>query len=293
MNSIMKNRYKFLTGLILLFALSCEQIDETFDIEGTAGNPYVRFITTADTITRQEGQNYAAIINLSHALGEDVRVDFEIESLTNSLGNQAENPEDYTVDAEEFSGTSGHIIINYNFDVELTDRDTIFFDFPTDGVTDGDKIILVKIVGATALSSGRTIDFGAPGQKAVLPIKIQDVDCASDLDGTYDSGNSCFDTDSSVPTWAKVDGTIGTYNVSDFTGGWYAFAGAPQIAAVVVDACGNLSIADFEAAGGVLSFVNMSGSVLDNGSMVLTWTEANGFGNGGTPVTCTTTWTPQ
>ncbi len=266
-----------------VFAVSCEEVDETFDIEGTAGNPYVRILPNADTVVVNEGGTYALILTVSHSVRENVSVNYDL-----TLMNGAELGEDIVL--ANNSGNSGVLVIPHLSETTVTDRDTLFFRFPTDGVPDGDKRVRFEITGAST-ASDQAIDFGAPGQKKFIYFKIIDVDCPSDLDGTYNSGNNCFAGDASIPTWVKVPDTNADYQVSDFTGGYYAFAGVPQIPALITEACGSVAAEDF--AFSVLRFTNMSGVVNQNGSITLKWTESTGFGNGGTPVTCTTTWQPQ
>lgn len=268
-----------------LVLVNCEEVDDDFDIGATSLPGYVEF-NQEDTVSISEGGNLEVEIELPVAKGENVNVTYQI------ISEGAVYGVDYTVDTTGVNsdGSGGTATIVFVDSTENADTFVLPIVAPEDGVTDGDKYITFKITSATT-ASGEVLTFGQPGQDGEFTVKLVDINCPSALDGTYDAGNSCFASDSSTPVWTET-ATNGVYDVTDFTGGYYAYAGAPEIGAVVKDGCGNLSIDDFVAFG-VLEFVNMSGKVNSDGSMTIIWTEASGYGNSGNPVTCTTTFTPQ
>lgn len=294
----MKN-YIILIVILSFLIASCDEDDERLDFLDSSEYRVDEFYAweSGDTVKVTEGSS--GIISLSSiwTLSTDpTYVEIEI-----SGDAASEIGDDISVSnvTEIGDGPEGNIDSVY-FDngviyARIDNADTLSstpldlqISVAEDGVTDGDKYLTFTL--KSVMRDGVSLGVGDNnGERVSMEVVIVDVDCPSELAGAYTAGNSCYDTDSSTPDLVETTSN-GIYNISDFTGGFYAFAGAPEIAAVMKDACGNLSIDDFVAYG-VLEFENMTGVDNGEGTLSITWTEASGYGNGGTPVTCTTTLT--
>ncbi len=276
-------RLLLILPILFTVIVSCENynFEEEFKLTGNEIPPFVYFVGSEESRSTSEGSIITFEVIPSYGVSEDITVTY---SLTGTI-----------IDNEEFevvTGMDNQTIIEYDTTEAALDRGNIELFFPTDNETDGDKTFMIEIISATT-ESGMELEVGkGPGSLlTAIEVTVQDVDCESDLSGNYNAGNSCFETDSSSPVLEETDQN-GVYNITDFTGGFYAFADAPAIPAVMFDKCGNLSIDDFTAFG-VLEFTDMSGIVNEDGSLTLTWTESTGFGNNDNPVTCTTTFIPE
>lgn len=278
----MKNiiRYYLVLFLSIITLNSCNEFTEDFTIEGNEIDPFVYIFGTQAVRNSAEGASITIQVIPSYAIPEDITV-------TYSLSGEIKDGGEFEV----VNGTEGTVTIIFDEDNNALDRGNIEFFFPTDGEPDGDKSLFVELTSAVT-ASGRELGIGKGAGNLLTRVEIIvfDIDCPSDLAGNYTAGNSCYDSDASAPVLTATESN-GVYLISDFTGGFYAFASAPNIPATIIDQCGNLSIEDFVFSG-VLEFTNMSGKVNEDGSLTLTWTEATGFGEGGNPVTCTTTIIP-
>lgn len=252
--------------------------DELVVVEGNTG------VIRIENIWATSNDPVTVVIELSGPAASEVGTEVTITNATTVAGGEEGNANSIEISGTTITGTinNADTLTSVPLDLRITVAD--------DDVTDGDKLLNFTIISATR--GGESLGIGDnDGELIVKPVIIGDADCPSSLDGTYDSGNNCFATDASTPTLTET-ATNGVYDLSDFTGGFYAFAGAPQVAATMNDACDNLSIANFVAFG-VLEFENITGIVNADGSLSITWSEASGFGNGGVRVTCTSTLTPQ
>ncbi|HBH49390.1 MAG TPA: hypothetical protein DDX98_12155 [Bacteroidales bacterium] len=288
---------KYILLTLFIPIISCDYEDERLDFLSDEENRPSEYYawSNADTASAVEGNGVtirlssiwtlstddtSVEIELSGDAVSEIGTDITITNATTVAGGDPGNINDITINDNVISAT-------------INNRDTLtsvpldlLISVEEDGVTDGDKVLVFTITSVSR--DGSSLGAGDNnGERVTKVVNIVDADCPSDLSGTYTSGNSCFSTDSSNPDIVETANN-GIYNIDDFTGGFYAFAGAPEVPAVLKDACGNLSIDDFVAFG-VLEFVNMTGTDNGDGTLTITWTEASGFGNGGTPVTCTTT----
>ena len=292
----MKMKKILLMTFLGLILLSCDVDDERLQFldnsENRAGAYYAW--ENSDTLKVVEGASGVVRVQSPWIISSaSVNVVIEVTgSAMDEIGTEITLTNATTIRGESFNSieVNGSTIM-----LTINNRDTLTsvpFDLQvevdTDGITDGDKLLVFEITsvnqGGKVLSAG---DNNGEFVKAI--VKILDADCPSDFGGSYEAGNNCFATDASSPTITET-AVNGVYNVTDFTAGYYAFVGVPNIPAVLKDACGSLSIDDFTARR-VLNFENMSGTDNGDGTLSLTWTEASGLTNGGDPVTCTTIFT--
>lgn len=268
-------------ALLAATAFACEDyVDENLNvISENAVAPYVEFDSEDPLNTTEDGGPATVRITLPVTQYEDVAVAY-------ALGGTAVYGTDYTIEGAT-AGAGGTITIPYEPEANRNDRQDVEINVINNEITDGEKTIILTLESAeTASGKEVRIGKGTTEELVAKTIVIKDDDCPSELSGTYAAGNSCYASDSSVPVWTEQEKN-GVYDVTDITGGYYAYAGAPNIPAVVVEKCGTLIIEDFSMYDGALNFTNMSGTVNDDGTLTIFW-EETGFGGG---ASCTTTFT--
>ena len=217
MKKIFKNfNIAAVLGALVLF--SCEEVDETFDIEGNALDAYVQILTgdVGDTLSNAECDQRNVIIAISNTVYEDIIVDYDVVFAEGTVLG-----EDVVVLNEGFSGTSGSITLQYLPDETVTDRDTIKFDFIPDGINDGEKLVSVNITGART-ASGQNVVIGAPGKNNEQTFAIEDVDFDIEPTGTFNAsytGAGFADGPETEVTITEV--SAGVYRISDFLPGFF------------------------------------------------------------------------
>ncbi len=285
----MNNMTKIIISFILLLLASTCQFEsiEDEDLDLTNTNPFVRFDQNDLEAKANEGDTITLEIESPSSLEESITVQYTVTSDNAVFGT------DYTIDGASLNGStvSGSFVLMHfpdsngffnSFDLELISL--------IDNVNDGDKTITVTLTSASA--SGASVDVGQGPINGSSIVTLGDIDFLIDLNGTYNSVN-CFPDPVKTSVWVERSGTPGTYDIADFTGGYYGFASAPDIAAVIVTKGTSVSIEDFDFAD-VLLFRDITGTIdQKTGVITLSWTEESGFGNQDVPVVCSTVFTPE
>ena len=267
--------------MILLLVAGCYEEEKEYDISATSGPGYVVFEDSDTTSVSETGDTVTVNIELPLSQGENVTVNY-------TYSGDAVEGEDFVVVGA--TGGTGSVTIEYDFDDTALDEAGIQVVPLADGERDFNKSITFVITSAVT-ESGDELLAGQGDLDGTKPVKFIDVDCPSDISGDY-AGVNCFPDPASPSTWVEDPLQNGLYSVTDFTGGYYGFAGAPSIGITIIDECGNLRADDFVFAD-VLEFTNISGTVNADGSISLSWTEASGFATGGNPTVCSTVFTPN
>jgi len=282
----MKNLFKYSLILIPFLIWSCEEVDNDFDIAASAEGAYVEFTSTNDTIDVAEDGTASLIARLSYGVPSDVAVSISVAS-----ENAAEGV-DYVITNDGFSADGGTLNIAYDPDSENLDRDTVFFEFPTDVTPDGNKYVTVEITSASA--SGTDFSIGGEAQQFRVVFAISDIDCESELEGAYGATN-CFPDPTQSSSWTEDTERNGRYGVSFITGGYYGYAGVPNISGVLIEQCGNIVteetiIIPYTNGEPAIAIDVISGSIAEDGTITVNWTDSGGFAG---PVECSTTFVPN
>lgn len=169
--------------LISVFAFSCQEDAETPDLQ--LADPFIEFDlnTRLDAdddgvVTVTEGGAYTATVeNPFNSLNQDVTV-------TYSISGDAVFGTDFTIPDATAAGGS-FVLINRNPDDNLDDNGNptsarpdfdLDITFPTDGVTDGDKTLIITITGGTGANGAVFGVRSGLATASVLTVSITDAD---------------------------------------------------------------------------------------------------------------------
>jgi|GEM_PF-2298346 len=277
----MKRLYILLLGFGLMIACTDTNIsDQGFNLKVLPA--YVAFNAPGENAIMDDievDENAGSVsLNIEAPTGtlSDITVDY-------TFGGDAVFGTDFDVSGATANG--GSIVLKVDpTDVQDFDNVDLDIDILTDGATDGDKTLTVTIVGG--VNADGDMFVGGRGGTDFLKtatIKIADVDCASDLTGTYSTltdgtSGTAFPYTVTITESATVNGE---YTFSDITGGLYAIGySAADQPAIVNDNCGVLSLVDQPDTVFGNDLFNGTGTVNADGTLTLTW--SNGFGDFGT-----------
>lgn len=206
------NYISFLAVLALLIT-SCTSdpfVDESILVAAQEANAFVRFDNALDdvlNVSEADGPQELTLEFLNSGV-KDVTAEF-------TFSGSAEYGVDYSVEGASAAGGSITLFHDASSD-QITQTDLVV-DILTDGLTDGDKTLVVTLSGATA-SDGSAIDAGQGDLYKSITINIGDADCTSALAGTYTyTGTGFLDGATGTVEIADLEGN-GNYTISDFAG---------------------------------------------------------------------------
>jgi len=205
---------KGLLLIVLLFVLySCHSdpfVDEETLTALEQGPSFVRFDNGLDEVINVNETDGPQALRLEYLfpVASDITVTYTFEG-------SAEFGVDFSVDGASSSG--GNIDLVHDASSTQISFVDIVVDVLMDGVTDGDKTLIVTIADASA-ADGTAVVAGQGNLFKAITINIADADCSSDLAGVYNYTGSGFLDGAAGTVEIMAQGTNGNYVISDFAG---------------------------------------------------------------------------
>ncbi|MBN1925652.1 MAG: hypothetical protein JW798_07450 [Prolixibacteraceae bacterium] len=258
-------KYLILISFAVLSLLGCEEyVDERIDFSNQYG-PFVAYhdydvYKLVEVTENDDAVNYR--VNVSPDLYEDVIVKFKMEGdavygTDFMVTEHVDEDENVAFTVSNASDNGFELTIPY--DIDWSDADRSFFEIQplTDGISDGNKQLDI-IMESAETSSGVVLHTGRIDEQDTITIIFSDVDCPSDLGGTYTATFGGF-LDGIVTDLVLTEQAInGVYDMDDFAG----LAFGEPVPATFNDACGAISgTVQLDTPATIIGIVNEDGSI--------------------------------